>query len=52
MGAKSEMKEKGKVKKYIINGFIAVMVIAVIGFAYYEVSRNLHCSGILLKLEI
>ena len=40
MGAKSEMKEKGKVKKYIINGFIVVLLIAVIGFVYYEFSKE------------
>lgn len=40
MGAKSEMKEKEKIKKYIKNGFVTVLIIAVIGFAYYEFSKE------------
>ncbi|MEG2935600.1 MAG: VTT domain-containing protein [Clostridium sp.] len=34
------MKEKGKLKKYLINGFIAVIAIVVIGFTYYEFSKE------------
>lgn len=40
MGAKIKMKEKGKIKKYLINGFMIVIAIAVIGFAYYQFSKE------------
>lgn len=34
------MKQKGNVKKYIINGLIAIVVIMTLGFAYYEFSKE------------
>lgn len=34
------MKEKEKLKKYIVNGLLAALTIVVIGFAYYEFSKE------------